>query len=114
MSHQLFKHDLSRNLLIQFLHINCFQNDDHYILDKCAVKKSKLNITFQDFFTHIENCYFQSKTKYVNRTMNYKNIVVVIRQVCKYFKIPFLSHINYNKSKYDLSYKIYITPASLL
>jgi predicted HD phosphohydrolase len=107
MSHQLFKHDLSQNILNNFLNENCEKMDSYYFLDKCAFKKSKLNKTLDQFLKHVESCYFQSKKKYIQRTMNYKNTVVVIRQVCKYFKFPFLSHINYNKSKYDLSYKIY-------
>ena len=108
MSHQLFKHDVSKNILNEFLDENCEKYGCYYLLDKCAFKKSKLNKTFDNFLNHVESCYFQSKKKYLQRKMNYKNTVVVIRQVCKYFKYPFLSHINYNKSKYDLSYKIYV------
>ena len=38
MSHQLFKHDLSQNILIDFLNENCEKTDSYYSLDKCAFK----------------------------------------------------------------------------
>ena len=39
--------------------------------------------------------------------MTYKNLITIIRQICKYNNIPFTSDIKYSKSKYEITYFIY-------
>ena len=45
---------------------------------------------------------------YVEREMKYKNLITIIRQICRYHHIPFSSNIKYSKSKYEITYSIII------
>ena len=40
--------------------------------------------------------------------MSYKNIITIIRQICKYHHIPFTNRIKYEHSKYEIIYIIYL------
>ena len=40
--------------------------------------------------------------------MVYKNLITIIRQLCKYHHIAFTSVMKYNKSKYEIVYSIFV------
>ena len=67
--------------------------------------------TFHEFIQNnatFSSSKFISKKMYVEREMKYKNLITIIRQICRYHHIPFSSNIKYSKSKYEITYSIII------
>ena len=55
----------------------------------------------------IKPYYFKSKQFYLERDKNYKNIITIIRQICKFNHMAYTSKIVYLKSTYEIKYFIY-------
>ena len=104
MASQLFKNHVPLDILISFLN-SC--TDEKYTFGRDAYKKSCINGSLDCFLNKLKDFYFSSKQYYVNRKMSYKNIVTIIRQVCKHLNIPYTSKILYGKSSYEIIYYIY-------
>ena len=58
------------------------------------------------FINELEEYYYSSKKGYLRRSINYKNFVTVIRQLCKYFDMNIHSTIKYSQSNYEIEYII--------
>jgi len=104
---QIFKKEISSDCLFNFLQQCCVVNKNKYIFNKASYKKAQLLKIIQPFCQELKEYYFKSKQYYLERNMSYKNIITVIRQVCKFTKIPFTSDIKYSKSKYEITYYIF-------
>lgn len=104
MTSQLFKSVFPKNILINYLN-SCA--DETYIFSRDSYKKSCINGSLESFLDKLKDFYFPSKQYYVTRKMSYKNIVTIIRQVCKYLNIQYISKILYDKSSYEIIYYIY-------
>ena len=104
---QIFKKDYPKTLFFNFLSLFCELNNNQYIFSKEAFKRIKLEKKEDEFCEELKNYYFSSKYHYLERDKTYKNFVTIIRQICKYYHIPFTSDIKYSKSKYEIKYFIY-------
>lgn len=108
MSNQLFKTLVPNDSLVMFLASCCdiHQDNNVYIINNDAYKRSQLVETLQPFLELILECYHKSKQHYVLRKMNYTRFITVIRQICKANEIPYVSKIKYDRSSYEIIYYI--------
>tara|TARA_Y100001970_G_scaffold292133_1_gene432112 strand:- start:15916 stop:16260 length:345 start_codon:yes stop_codon:yes gene_type:complete len=106
MSSSLFKEDISNEILYNFLKINCKVENNYYILSKEIFKKYEYNNELNSLLDNLKNKYKKSKEFYINRVINYNNLLTIIRQICKLNNIKFLKEIKYNKNDYSIIYYI--------
>ena len=106
MSSQIFKTPVPIKTFYNFIHDNSLLLNNKYILSKASYKKGLIQNTIQPFLDKIKNNYYPSKQFYITRISNYKHFITVIRQICKYYHIPFVSDIKYSNSKYEIIYTI--------
>jgi hypothetical protein len=109
---QVFKNYFSKTILIDFLKTCCDKIDNKnligcYEFNNTSYKKSKyeeneLNL----FYKKIKPYYHNSKQFYVDREKTHKNVITVIRQICKFLKITYTSKIKYRNSSYSIVYFI--------
>jgi len=105
---QIFQKPLPTNILYDFLTQYCDDNSDHLLFSKVAFKKMKLKEnSIQKFYDLVKPYYYNSKRYYLSRDKTYKNLITVIRQICKYLHVPYTSKIIYFKSTYEIIYYIY-------
>ncbi len=107
MSTQIFKKDIPNEILYTLLENICMKNDKHYILDVDSFKKGVFNESIQQFFEVCKPYYHNSKKKYLEKKVTYNSFVTVVRQICNFNKLTYISQIKYNKSTYDIVYIIY-------
>lgn len=105
---QIFQKPLPKDILHNFLIKYCENNHDHLLFSKVAFKKMKLQEnSIQNFYNLVKPYYYNSKRYYLSRDKTYKNLITVIRQICKFLHIPYTSKIIYFKSTYEIIYYIY-------
>lgn len=107
MSTQIFKKDIPNELLFTLLEIICMKNDKHYILNSDSFKKGIFNETIPQFLEDCKSYYHNSKKLYLDKKITYNGFITVVRQICNYKKITYISQIKYNKSSYNIVYIIY-------
>jgi hypothetical protein len=81
--------------------LNCF------ILNNESYKKGQMNNYIDTFLLQLKDYYIKSKQQYLERTMNYKRFLTIIRQICKSQDIYIEIKIKYSKSTYEIIYFIY-------
>jgi hypothetical protein len=106
MSSQIFKSEVPKDFLFNFLDSICIKNEKNYILNSSAFKKGIFNESINQFFKDIYNHYHNSKKKYLEKKLTYNSFITVIRQICNYHKITYTSEVKYDKSVYDIIYYI--------
>ena len=112
MSNQLFKNNTSIDFLIklfiEFLDKTCEKNNNIYKFDRISYRKSEFHNHLNEFIEKITPFYYESKKYYLTRNMKYNYFITIIRQICKFCNIKYVNKIEYDKSKYDINYYIYI------
>lgn len=108
MSSQIFKESPPIKILFDFLDGVCEKQNNKYVFSKANFKKAQMEEKLIPFCEKLKEYYYKSKLFYINRIMNYKNLITIIRQLCKYHHIAFTSVMKYNKSKYEIIYSIFI------
>ena len=88
-------YDISNHILYDFLNIYC-------------IKQYEFNNNIIEFYNILKNHYYSNKTIYLEREINYKNFITVIRQICKKNNISYIKKIKYDKSNYNIVYYIQI------
>ena len=105
---QIFQKPIPKKLLLDLLNSYCEKNNEYFIFSKIAFKKMKLKPEdINAFYEKIKPYYFKSKQFYLERDKNYKNIITIIRQICKFNHMAYTSKIVYLKSTYEIKYFIY-------
>lgn len=107
MSSQIFKNPVPNENFTELLDKICQKIDNYYLFNFIAFKKGMFT---QDIPVFLEFCtpyYYLSKRKYLERKMTYSNFTTILRQICNFNKIAYTSNIKYDKSTYDIEYRIY-------
>ena len=104
---QIFQKPFPKKNFFEFIEQVCEKNNNKYIFSKEAFKRIKLKELMEPFCENLKKYYYKSKHHYLEREKIYKNFVTIIRQICKYHHIPFISDIKYSKSKYEIKYFIF-------
>jgi len=107
MSTQIFKRDIPHELLFNLLDNICMKNDKHYILNSESFKKGVFNGNIQEFLELCKPYYHNSKKTYLEKKLTYNSFTTIVRQICNFKKLTYVSQIKYNKSSYDIVYIIY-------
>ena len=107
MSSQIFKNQIPKKLLFDFLDKICIKNKNYYILNKISYKKCEFLQLLDPFCSALLEFYHVSKQFYITRKQTYSSFVTIIRQICRLCNIDYISKIVYNKSNYDIVYNIY-------
>jgi len=106
-NNQLFKYEVPITILWEFLNNNFIEKDTYFVINKFLYKKTEYNSTILAFTTLLKDYYYASKKIYIERTMNYKNFLTIIRQLCNAHNINYESRLVYDKSSYEIEYVIY-------
>ena len=104
---QIFKSNVPINILWDYLQCNFMDKDTHFIINKFLYKKAEYNNSINIFIDSLKEYYFISKRKYIERQINYKNFLTVIRQICNANSINYTSKLVYDKSSYEIEYSVY-------
>jgi len=107
MSTQIFKNQIQNNVFFELLDKLCLKNEKHYTFNLDAFKKGTYNEDIPKFLVDCLPYYHLSKRKYLERKLTYNTFTTVLRQICNFNKIKYISEIKYYKSTYDIVYHIY-------
>jgi hypothetical protein len=104
---QIFKKIPPKELLINLLTIMCEPNEKFFIIDKSAYKLGIYNNEIKKTWELLLPYYYNAKQFYLTRKLDYKNFLTIIRHLCNIHSIPFNYHNSYDKSTYNIIYKIF-------
>ena len=107
MSTQIFKNQIPNNVFFELLDKICLKNEKHYTFNLDAFKKGVYSEDIQKFLVECLPYYHISKRKYLERKLTHKSFTTILRQICNFNKIKYISEIKYEKSSYDIVYYIY-------
>lgn len=107
MSTQIFKNKIPNEIVLDMLHNTCIKTEKYYLFNNNAFKKGIVNNSIPEFLEIIKSYYHLSKQKYVEGDISYKKLTTILRQICNFNKIIYVSKIKYEKSFYEIHYYIY-------
>lgn len=106
---QLFKHNVDEKYFIEFIVKYCTNvKNNEYVFSLVSYKKAVYDNKIKELIEKIKPCYHKSKRFYLERNINYKNFLTIVRQICTNLSLSYSSQILYNKSKYNINYSIYL------
>jgi len=104
---QLFIQIPDKILLFNLLDQICNNNEEYYIINKTVYKLAVYNNLLSPFCNQLIPYYHKSKQFYINRKLNYKNFLTIIRQLCNSLNINFIYFNDFDNSSYQVIYKIF-------
>jgi hypothetical protein len=104
---QIIKPGLSIQVLYDLLGVYIASNK--LFVTNSLYKKVVSNNTNAIFVQTILPFYHKSKQFYCLRTMTYNRWLTILRQLCKYFKLPYTSTVRYHSSTYDMTLLILVS-----
>jgi hypothetical protein len=107
MGTQIFKKELPIEMLYDLLNEICIKKETYYILNKESYKKGIFKNNIPDFIDKCKEYYYKSKQKYLEKKLTYNSFTTILRQICNFNKVKYVSQIKYDKSTYDIVYYIY-------
>ena len=97
------------SLLVTLLKNTChLKTDKYYVITHASFKKGMLSNYIPLFYDQIKQYYQKSKIFYLKRKISYKNFLTVIRQLCNYHNVIYSNDIKYDKSSYEIVYKVFL------
>jgi hypothetical protein len=109
---QLFKQKIQIENLFVLLDDICVKKEDYYEINNVSFRKGVYNNSIVGFFERCKPYYHKSKLKYLEKPITYNSFITVIRQICNSNDIIYKSSIKYDKTKYDIIYRIYFNVSS--
>lgn len=104
---KIFKTLVPIQFLRDFLKANFDETDTHFQVTTYLFHKMEYNQQLEGFITFLKPYYRNSKRKYIDRHINYKGFLTIIRQMCNIHQIKYHTKLVYNKSTYEIEYSIY-------
>ena len=104
---QIFKYEIPSAILFDILDIICIKNNNYYFFNTIAYKKGLIDNRIANFLDKCKPFYHKSKQSYLEKKLTYNMFTTVLRQICKYNKISFISKIKYGRSCYEIQYFVY-------
>jgi len=108
MSSQIFRKKFNKTTFIDLIIKYSEKRKNQYIFSNISYKKAVFNNDIKPFIDELKDYYYNAKKFYVEREINYKYFLTILRQVCKYHNIPFIHNIKYSNSSYEIQYSIFI------
>lgn len=103
---QVFLQIPNKDLLLNLLNQICNNDQQYYIINKTVFKSAIYNNLLSPFYQQLIPYYHKSKLFYINRPLNYKNFLTIIRQLCNCLSINYIYFNNFENSTYEVIYKI--------
>lgn len=104
---QLFVKIPEKEVLFNFLNLICDNIDNNFfIINKISFKKACYKNLISSLYIDLKDYYIKSKQFYLEREVNYKNFLTIIRQLCNCLNIKFIYLKIFNNSNYEIIYKI--------
>jgi inorganic pyrophosphatase/exopolyphosphatase len=107
MPNQIFKENVSNEILFEFLEKFCIKKDKYFIFDLNSYKKMIFHDLYKDFVAQVIDHYHKAKQFYLERKITYNSMTTIFKQICKCNSISYTSEIKYNESTYTIVYYIY-------
>ena len=107
MSTQIFKKKVPSHKLFNLLEAICLKNEKYYTLNFEAFKKGLFNDLILVFIEDCKEYYHVSKHKYLIKKQTFNSFTTILRQICNFNKIQYVSKIQYDKSMYNIIYYVY-------
>ena len=107
MKSQLFKKEIPKDLLYNFLDKYAIDKGDYYLFTTISYQKAKFHKELEKFLDIIKEYYYPAKQSYITRKMSYNNFTTILRQICKSSLITYISKVKYEKLTYGIEYYIY-------
>ena len=104
---QTFKSRVDKDILFDFLKLNCEKTEKYYVFNLTSYKRGELNDSNNAFLESLKQYYHKAKLFYLERKHTYSGLCTVIRQLCKAHSILYSTKVVYSKSKYNIPYFIY-------
>ena len=106
---QLFKYSVNKKYFTDFIIKYCYNiKNNEFVFSLVSYKKAVYDNKIKELINTIKPCYHKSKQFYLERNVNYKNFLTILRQICSNLSISYSSQILYNKSKYNINYSIFL------
>ena len=106
MISQIFIKIPNIQLLFDLLEKITNYNKNFFFVNKAAFKLMINKNIFDEFIDKIKEFYRPNKKFYVERKIDYKKFITIIRQICNINNVGFSYYFEYNKSTYEIVYKI--------
>ena len=106
MSNQIFKQDISKNIILTFLNNYAEQDERFYIFSKTNFRQAEFHNAIEPLCTYIKPYYHKSKQYYIERKLTYSKFITILRQLCKLVELSYTSRIIYSNSTYNIVYYI--------
>lgn len=104
---QTFKSRVDKDILFDFLKLNCEKTEKCYVFNLTSYKRGEMNDSNNAFLEVLKPYYHKAKLFYLERKCTYSGLCTVIRQICKAHSILYSTKVVYSKSKYNIPYFIY-------
>ena len=104
---QTFKSRVDKDILFDFLKLNCEKTEKYYVFNLTSYKRGELNDSNNAFLESLKPYYHKAKLFYLERKHTYSGLCTILRQICKHNSIMFMTKVIYSKSKYNIPYYIY-------
>jgi hypothetical protein len=104
----IFKTFPDKNKILNYIKKNSYNINNKNIIDLNTYKASLQNGKIDKFIKYIKPFYLKNKYIYLERKINYKNYLTIIRQLLNIFNIKYIKNIKYIHSSYEIIYIIYV------
>jgi hypothetical protein len=104
---QTFKSRVDKDILFDFLKLNCEKTEKYYVFNLTSYKRGELNDSNNAFLESLKPYYHKAKLFYLERKHTYSGLCTILRQICKAHSILYSTKVVYSKSKYNIPYFIY-------
>ena len=107
MNSQIFKKIVPKEILYNLLKQICIYNNEYYVINKISYKKALYLDLIDPFLSSLLIYYHISKQHYLKKKQTYTSFITIIRQLCKFHNLKYISKILYSNSDYNIVYHIY-------
>ena len=94
--------------VLNYIKNNSYIENNKYVIDYNIFKQSIYHNNIDEFLKYLRPYYYKSKQVYLERKINYKNYLTIIRQLCNFLKIKYDKIKKYSNSTYEIVYVIYV------
>jgi len=103
-----FTEPISNNIIVELLKKNCVKVHNYYVFDTISYRKGEFNNSIVEFVNHCRPFYKSKYQFYLDRKMNSKSFLTILRQICNHNGIVFTNEIKYSNSSYETIYKFWV------
>ena len=104
----IFLKKLDINIILKYIQNNSYIENNKYIIDNNVFKQSIYHNNVDEIIKYLKPHYYKAKRIYLERKINYKNYLTILRQIFNYLDIKYEKFKKYSNSTYEMIYIIYV------